>query len=100
VIRLSAEADAVDRLWQVYRSECGVRVGRQYDFGREWFSLWDHAAEPTIDAPGCADLLWRILRDGENVRRELLRARGTAQQATLDQGTEIGMLRWHALQWP
>jgi hypothetical protein len=99
MIRLSAQADAVDRLWLVYKAECGVRVGRQYDFGREWFSIWDRAAEPTIDAPGCSDVLWRLLQAGESVRNDLLRARATAQQG-LDRGTEIGMLRWHALQWP
>lgn len=100
VARLSAEADGVDRFWQVYKAECGVRVGRQYDFGREWFSIWDRAAEATIDAPACSEALWRVLQAGENVRHDLLRARATAQRAVLDPGTEIGTLRWHALQWP
>ena len=99
VIRLSREADALDRLWLVYKAECGVRVSRQYEFGREWFALWDRAAQPTIDARGCSDVLWRLLQGGDTVRRDLTRAR-TAAHAALDSGTEIGMLRWHALQWP
>jgi hypothetical protein len=97
IVRLSAAADAIDRLWHDYKAECGVRVGRQYDFGREWFSIWDRSAEATIDAPRCGDLLWRLMQEGETVRRDLLRARAAQD---LDHGTEIGMLRWHALQWP
>lgn len=99
VVRLSAEADAVDRLWHVYKAECGVRVSRQYDYGREWFALWDRAAEPTVEARGCSEILWRLLRNGENVRRDLTRARATAKNV-VDPGTEVGMLRWHSLQWP
>jgi hypothetical protein len=99
VVRLSAEADAVDRLWHVYKAECGVRVGRQYDYGREWFALWDRAAEPSVEARGCSEILWRLLRDGEGVRRDLTRARANAKDR-LDPGTEVGMLRWHSLQWP
>lgn len=98
VIRLSREADAIDRVWLVYKGQCGVRVSRQYAFGREWFALWDRAAQPAIDARGCSDLLWRLLQSGENVRRDLGRVRATAR-AALDPGTEIGMLRWHSLQW-
>jgi hypothetical protein len=97
VLRLSAEADDVDRLWQAYKEECGVRVSRQYDFGREWFSIWDRAAEPNINAPGCSDLLGRLRQAGEKIRRDVQRARASSHQA---RGTEIGMLRWHALQWP
>jgi hypothetical protein len=99
VIRLSRDADAIDRLWLIYKAECGVRVGRQYAFGREWFAIWDRAAQPTIDARNCSDVLWRLLQGGESVRRDLGRARATAR-AALDPGTEIGMLRWHALEWP
>jgi hypothetical protein len=96
VLRLSSQADGVDLLWQAYKEECGVRVRRRYDFGREWFSIWDRAAEPTIDAPGCGAMLGRLWQAGEKVRRGLMRTRARAH---LSPGTEIGMLRWHALQW-
>jgi hypothetical protein len=97
LVRVSAEADGVDRLWQAYRDRCGVRVSRQYDFGREWFSIWDRAAEPTMGTTGCADALERVRQAGEKVRRGLLRARAAGHQA---RGTEVGMLRWQGLQWP
>jgi hypothetical protein len=100
VIRLSAKADGVDRLWQVYKKRCGVRVGRRYDFGREWFSIWDRAGEAAIDAPGCADVPWRLRHAGESVLGDLRKARVAAREAALGPGTEVGMLRWHALQWP
>jgi hypothetical protein len=99
VLRLSAEADGVDRLWQAYKEKCGVRVSRQYDFGREWFAIWDRAAEPAIDTPGCGDSLARLRQAGDKLGRGLLRSRTTARQAGLDRGTEIGMLRWNGLQW-
>jgi hypothetical protein len=100
VLRLSAEADRVDRLWLGYKGGCGVRVSREYDFGREWFAVWDRAADPTIDAPRCGDVLRRIREVGDKVGRDILKARAAAHQAGLDRGTEIGMLRWHALHWP
>jgi hypothetical protein len=99
IVRLAAEANGVDRLWLGYKSECGVRVTRPYDFGREWFALWDRAAEPTVASPSCSDLLWRVLRAGEAVRNDILAARTAAQRAVLSPGTEVGMLRWHALEW-
>jgi hypothetical protein len=97
MLRLSVAADGVDRLWQAYKERCGVRVSRRYDFGREWFAVWDRAADPTLHAPGCGDLLVRVREAGEKVRRETVRARAKAHQA---RGTEIGMLRWHGLLWP
>ena len=100
VLRLSGEADDLDRLWTDYKQECGVRVARQYDFGREWFSIWDRAAEATINAPACGDALRRLRQAGDKLGREILKARAAAHQAALNPGTEIGMLRWHALQWP
>jgi hypothetical protein len=100
VARLSSEADEVDRLWQVYKDECGVQVSRHYDFGREWFSIWDRAAEASVDAPRCGDGLRRVRQAGEKVGREILKARATARQGVLNRGTEIGMFRWNALQWP
>ena len=99
VVRLSGEADGVDRLWRAYKAECGVREGRQYDFGRAWFALWDRSAEPTVVSPVCSGILWRLLQSGEGVRRELLEARAVAKRAALPTGTEIGMLRWNGLQW-
>jgi hypothetical protein len=98
IMRLAAAADAIDVLWHDYKSQCGVRVARQYDFGREWFSIWDGAAEATIHAPRCSDVPRRLKQEGDIVRRDLLRARATAR--FLGHGTEIGTLRWHALQWP
>ena len=77
VVRLSGEADGVDRLWRAYKAECGVREGR----------------------PVCSGILWRLLQSGEGVRRELLEARAVAKRAALPTGTEIGMLRWNGLQW-
>ena len=100
VVRLSGEADGVDRLWRAYKADCGVRERRQYDFGRAWFALWDRSAEPTVASPACSGILWRLLESGEGVRRELLEARAAAKRAELPPGTEIGMLRWNGLQWP
>jgi hypothetical protein len=100
VRRLSSEADEVDQLWRVYKVRCGVRVGRQYPFGREWFSIFDRAAEQTIAAPGCDEEHRRVRQQGEKVGRGIERARTAAHQAFLDRATENGMLRWHALHWP
>jgi hypothetical protein len=100
VARLSSQADELDQLWQEYKDKCGVRVGRQYAFGREWFSVFDRAAEQTIDAPGCDDTGRRLRQGGEKVGRDIHKARTAAQQAFLDRATENGMLRWHALHWP
>jgi hypothetical protein len=99
VLRLSAEADEVDALWNSYKEKCGVRVSRHYDFGREWFSIWDRAAEASIDTPGCGEDLRRLRQAGEKVGRDILKARAMARQGLLDRGTEIGMLRWNAVQW-
>lgn len=99
VLRLAADADAIDQLWHQYKLECGVRIGRQYDFGREWFALWDRRAEATLQSPLCQELLWRVGHEGEQVRRGLRNARSMAHSAALDPATEVGMLRWHALQW-
>jgi hypothetical protein len=99
VVRLAAEADSVDRVWQTYKSECGVRVEKDYDFGREWFALLDRAAHATIDKPGCAPLRRNILQEGEEVRQDLQAARVAARRARVDQATETGLLRWHGLQW-
>ena len=100
VLRLSSEADKVDDLWQVYKDKCRVQVGRQYAFGREWFSVIDRAAAQTVGGQGCDDLLRRLRQAGENLGREIQQARTAARQAFLDRGTENGMLRWHALHWP
>jgi hypothetical protein len=100
VLRLSAEADQVDGLWLAYKQTCGVRISRHYDFGREWFSIWDRAAEATVDSPVCSEGLRHVRQAGEIVGREILKARATARQGLLNRGTEVGMLRWNALQWP
>jgi hypothetical protein len=100
VLRLSAEADQVDGVWSTYKQACGVRISRHYDFGREWFSIWDRAAEATVDSSSCSEGLRRVRQAGEKVGREILKARATARQGLLNRGTEIGMLRWNALQWP
>ena len=100
VARLSEEADAVDRLWHAYKAQCGARGGRRHDFGREWFALWDRSFEPTLATPACGELLSRLLQSGNSLRRELLETRAMAGRVALTPGTEVGMLRWHSLQWP
>ena len=99
VVRLSAEADVVDRLWSNYKHSCGVRVGARYDFGREWFALWDRAARATVASPVCAEMQWRVLEAGDATRSNLLRARALARRALLPPATEVGVLRWHGLEW-
>jgi hypothetical protein len=99
VARLGAQAEHVDRLWEAYKSTCQVRVRRQYDFGREWFALWDRALESADETPQCTDLVWRVLQSGESVRHELLAARTYARANALSPETEAGMLRWHGLEW-
>jgi hypothetical protein len=100
VLRLSTAADEVDRLWFDYKQACEVRMSRHYDFGREWFSIWDRAAEATVDSPACSEGLRRVRQAGEKVGRDILKARATARQGMLNRGTEVGMFRWNALQWP
>ena len=99
MMRLSTEADAVDRLWSGYKAHCGARGGRRHDFGREWFALWDRPLAPTVASPACGELLSGLLQSGESVRRQLRETRAGAQRAALGPGTEVGMLRWHSLQW-
>jgi hypothetical protein len=76
-----------------------VRISRQYDFGRAWFAVWDRAAEPTVEGSGCGDSLARLRLAGDKLGRGILKARLLARQGGLDRGTEIGMLRWHGLEW-
>jgi hypothetical protein len=99
VVRLSAQAEQVDRVWAAYKQTCQVSVRRRYDYGREWFALWDRGLESALETPACAELMWRVLQAGETVRHELLAARSSAQQSRLAPETEHGMLRWHALEW-
>src|SRR5262245_35608952 len=70
VARLAARADAVDAAWSAYQGACAPRVGRTYDFGREWFALWDRAVEPGT-GPGCAEALGRVLDAARGVRDHL-----------------------------
>ena len=99
VLRLSAEADAIDRVWRAYGSGCQVSVGRSYDFGREWFALWDQAIESRATSAECAEMLQWLVDHGETLRRDLASALSQARRARLPAETVEGMLRWHSLEW-
>ena len=99
VVRLSGEADAVDLVWSAYKSNCQVAVGRAYDYGREWFAVWDQAVDARASSAECAQLMQRLLETGERVRRGLASAREAALRANLPPETVHGMLRWHGLEW-
>jgi hypothetical protein len=99
VVRLSGEADAVDLVWSAYKSNCQVAVGRAYDYGREWFAVWDQAVDARASSAECAQLMQRLLETGERVRRGLASAREAASRANLPPETVHGMLRWHGLAW-
>jgi hypothetical protein len=96
---MSAEADAIDRAWRAYGSGCQVNVGRSYDFGREWFALWDQAVQSQATSAECSELLQWVVDRGETLRRELTSALSEARRARLPEETVEGMLRWHSLEW-
>ena len=101
VVLIEAEADSLDRLWQGYKQECGVTVPKDNGFGREWFALLDHAADVKRSfSRECASVEGRILQSARDVRRSLGEARVAARLSGLDSASEVGLLRWHGLQWP
>ncbi|MEO5761052.1 MAG: hypothetical protein ABIR28_01960, partial [Vicinamibacteria bacterium] len=100
IIRLSVDADRLDNVWAIYKTECGVKVSREHDFGREWFSLWDHSAQPSVQSARCADVPVSILDASDAIREDLLRARLAARETGVGEATEVGVLRWHTLQPP
>jgi hypothetical protein len=99
VLRMSAEADAIDRVWRTYGRDCQVSVGRSYDFGREWFAIWDQAVQPRVTSAECAALLQWLADKGEALRHDLAAAQNGARRARLPEETVEGMLRWHSLEW-
>jgi hypothetical protein len=76
-----------------------VSVGRSYDFGREWFALWDQAVESRGTGADCAEMLQWIVDHGETLRRDLTGALNEARRARVPEETLEGMLRWHSLEW-
>jgi hypothetical protein len=99
VTRLSAQADGVDRLWQVYRTRCERGVPNGYEFGREWFALWDRALVPTSSDAGCASLLQRVVVEGGGILMELTAADAAARHDGVSPMTIHGMVRWNGLEW-
>jgi hypothetical protein len=99
VVRLAAQADAVDRAWAAYRADCPPRLLRAYDYGREWFAVWDRAVEPAA-GPDCASKLGHVLEIGRRLRGDLETARHTASAGRVTPATIVGILRWHGLDWP
>lgn len=99
VVRLSARADGVDRLWQAYRTRCQPGTSRGYEFGREWFGLWDRAFVPATTDAGCAALLQRVVVEGGGILMELTAADALARHAGVSPMTIHGMVRWNGLEW-
>jgi hypothetical protein len=98
ILRLAAQADRLDEVWQIYKAECGVVVDREYAFGREWFSLWDGSAKRLSSGSQCAEIP-KSLADGSDALREDLRnVVAAARLGGVDTATEVGLLRWNMLQ--
>ncbi|MEO8359998.1 MAG: hypothetical protein ABI672_08210 [Vicinamibacteria bacterium] len=100
IIRLSVDADRLDNVWDIYKTACGVKVSREHDFGREWFSLWDHSARASVQSAGCAEVPASLVDASDSLRQDLLRARLAARATGVSEATEVGVLRWHTLQSP
>lgn len=100
VLRLSAEADRLDAVWQIYKDRCHVQTTREYDFGREWFAALDGAIDAADAALDCAEVPADLIDAGEAVRQDLRELRSRARATGVSAGTEIGRLRWNQLQWP
>jgi hypothetical protein len=99
VVLLSAHADAVDRLWDAYRVRCEPGPARGYEFGRDWFGLWDRAFVPRPGDPGCAALLQQVAVEGGVVLMRLTSADSLARHAGVPPVTISGMVRWNGLEW-
>lgn len=99
VLRLSARADAVDGLWQAYRSRCQPEDVHGYDFGREWFALWDRALVPGTRDAGCGELLRQVVVEGGAVLAGLTNADSMARHSGVSAPTIHGMVRWNGLEW-
>jgi hypothetical protein len=99
VVRLSAQADAVDRLWQAYRSRCQPEEIGRYQFGRPWFALWDRVLVPRPRDTGCGQLLQRVVVEGGVVLAGLASVDSVARHAGVPAVTIHGTVRWNGLEW-
>jgi hypothetical protein len=98
ILRMAAEADRLDAVWQIYKEECGVVVDSDSDFGREWFALLSDGTRATAGTPACADVPIGLSQAAFAIRDDLRRARDVAREAGIGQATEIGLLRWNQLE--
>jgi len=99
ISRLSTRADAVDRVWQVYRARCQPEAVKGYDFGREWFALWDRSLVPTPKDAGCGNLLQQVVAEGGTVLMSLTAADSLARHSGVSTATIHGTVRWNGLEW-
>jgi len=97
--RLSGQAEAVDRVWNVYRGGCQPEVRMGYDFGREWFALWDRAFASRSNDAACGELLQRVAAEGGPILMGLTAAASAARRSQVPVATIQGMVRWHGLEW-
>ena len=100
ILRLAAQADRLDEVWQIYKAECGVVAEREYAFGREWFSLWDGSAKRLSSGSACAETPKSLVEGSDAIREDLRNAVAAARVGGVDTATEVGLLRWNMLQPP
>jgi hypothetical protein len=89
----------VDRLWLAYRSRCQPEDVGGYDFGRDWFALWDRVLIPRPGDAGCGALLRRVASAGGTVLAGLTAADSVARRSGVSAATIHGMVRWNGLEW-
>ena len=99
VTLLTAQADAVDRLWRAYRARCQPEPVGGYDFGREWFVLWDRAELPRFADGACEELLQGVVVKGGTVLTDLTAADSKARLAGVPEATIHALARWNSLEW-
>jgi hypothetical protein len=99
VATLAQQADRVDALWDDFKTTCSVTLRSSYADGRDWFSLWDNAAQVDVSSGACRDLFNQVVGRGEAVKGGMVRAEEAARAANLVPGELRATRRRHSMEW-
>lgn len=99
VAALARQAAHVDALWSDFITSCSATVQSSYSEGRDWFSLWDGAAQMDVTSGNCRDLFNQIVAHGESVKTGMVGAEEAARKAALAPGDLRDVRRQYAMEW-
>ena len=99
VAGLARQAGEVDGSWNAFRTACSVTLKSTYLEGRDWFSLWDNAAQMDVTSGHCRDLFNQVVGQGETVKAGMVGAEEAARKAALEPGELRDVRRRYAMEW-